>query len=213
MPPQTLTQRQKQVLEFVREYAEYGGYSPTVAEIATHFRIWPRAAKKHLVALERKGYLNHPGGGARRAIGIVGRSASRSVPVVGQVAAGRPVLAVENIEGMVALDRALARWDDTFLLKVRGNSMLLAGIFDGDYVLVKPQNAAENGEIVVALLDDEATVKRFFRSDHTVRLEPANPEVDPIVVKEGERNLQIIGKVVALLRMFEGGRPHALSQS
>jgi repressor LexA len=200
------------VYEFILEYTEGGGYPPTVAEIASHFGIWPRAAKKHLVALERKGYLNHPGGGARRAIGIVGRMAFRAVPVVGDVPAGRPILAVENVEGSIALDRAVAKWEGVFLLRVRGNSMLLAGIFDGDYVLVKPQSTAENGEIVVALLGDEATVKRFFRTDRTVRLEPANPDLDPIVLEDGEEKLQIVGRVVALLRMLDSHQAELMPQ-
>jgi len=118
------------------------------------------------------------------------------VPVVGRVAAGAPILAVENIERTFTLDRDLVKSEGCFALKVTGESMIEDGIFDGDYVLVRPQASAENGEVVVALLEDEATVKRFYRERGRIRLQPANAQMEPVLTTKA----QIVGKVIALIR-------------
>jgi repressor LexA len=167
--------------------------------------------------LERKGYIRKIPGGSR-AIEILGFKASRRsglpykigfveatvptfpIPVVGRVQAGDPILAVENIEGYIHLHRSLASSGDVFLLRVQGDSMIDAHIQDGDFALVKPQPNAENGEIVVALIEDEATIKRIFKKRDLIRLEPANPKIDPIVVKKGEKKVVIVGKVIGIFR-------------
>ena len=126
--------------------------------------------------------------------------ATLSIPIVGRVRAGEPILAVENIEGYINLDRSLVSSDDVFLLRVQGDSMIDAHIQDGDFALVKPQPNAENGEIVVALIEDEATIKRIFKKRDLIRLEPANPNMEPIIVRKGEKRVTIVGKVVGIFR-------------
>jgi repressor LexA len=125
-----------------------------------------------------------------------------TLPIVGRVTAGDPILAIENIEGYVNLDRNLVSSEDVFLLRVEGDSMIDAHIQDGDFALVKPQKDAENGEIVVALIDDEATIKRIFKKRDLIHLEPANPTMEPIVIKKGEKKVTIVGKVIGIFRKF-----------
>ena len=117
--------------------------------------------------------------------------------------AGEPILAVENVEGYIRLDRSLLSSENVFLLRVQGDSMVEAHIQDGDFALVKPQPNAENGEIVVALIEDEATIKRIFKKRDLIRLEPANPAMEPIVVKKGEKRVKIVGKVVGIFRKMK----------
>jgi repressor LexA len=116
------------------------------------------------------------------------------------VRAGEPILAVENVEGYISLDRSFLSSENVFLLRVQGDSMVEAHIQDGDFALVKPQPSAENGEIVVALIEDEATIKRIFKKRDLIRLEPANPAMEPIVVRKGEKRVKIVGKVVGIFR-------------
>ena len=123
---------------------------------------------------------------------------------MGRVRAGNPLLTEENIESTIAIDPSLARWDNLFLLRVVGDSMIDAHITDGDLALVKPQPTVENGAIAVVLIQDEATIKRFFKDDTTVRLEPANASLHPILIKSGDSDVSILGKVVAILRNIEG---------
>jgi repressor LexA len=134
--------------------------------------------------------------------GFVGRAfvPTVSLPIVGRVTAGDPILAIENIEGYVNFDRNLVSSEDVFLLRVKGESMIEAHIQDGDFALVKPQKDAENGEIIVALIDDEATIKRIFKKRNLIRLEPANPTMEPIVIKKGEKKVTIVGKVIGIFR-------------
>ena len=203
-PP--LTERQQKVLDYVTEFARERGFPPTIREIARHFRLaGPRAIQKHLDGIARKGFIRRLPHSAR-GIEIVGRpsaGASRPVPIVGRIRAGPLTLAAQDIEGHVALDRAFARWPNAFLLRVEGDSMIGALIAHGDLALVKPQPSAENGEIVVALVGDEATVKRLHKSGDTVSLRPENPKYRPIVVKKGEGEVKIVGKVVAIIRNLE----------
>jgi repressor LexA len=154
--------------------------------------------------LEKKGYIRRVPGGSR-AIEmlippLVHKSQILSLPIVGRVRAGEPILAIENIEGYINLDQSLISSDDVFLLRVQGDSMIDAHIQDGDFALIKPQPNAENGEIVVALVDDEATIKRIFKKRDLIRLEPANPHMEPIVVRKGERRVTLVGKVVGIFR-------------
>lgn len=194
----TLTARQKQVLKFVRSFIEDTGYAPSGREIQRHLKIaGVSAAQKHVDALIRKGFLKK--GTGSRALGMVHHSHGRVLPIVGQVAAGKPITAEENIEDTLTVDPSMAKWDDCFLLRIKGDSMKGASILNKDLVVVKPQAVAETGEIVVALLGEEATVKRFVRKNNEITLQPENPLFKPIRIKDHE-NFQILGKVVGVIR-------------
>jgi repressor LexA len=179
-----LTERQQEVLGFIQEFSETHGVPPTVREIGGRFRVTPRAAFDHLRAL------------------AVPQSSAREVPILGRIAAGAPLLAEENREGALPLDPAWigGRGDDVFGLRVRGESMINAHIVEGDLVLVRRQDHAQSGDIVVALVDGEATVKRFGRDGRAVLLTPEHPTMAPIVIREGEKEVRILGKVVGLVR-------------
>jgi repressor LexA len=199
----SLTERQKQILDFIKKQTREKGYPPSVREIGESVGLSSSSTVHgHLARLAEKGYI-HRDPSKPRAIEILdddGRALQRqrmvSVPLLGRVTAGTPILAVENIEDYIPLPRDLTGADDVFLLSVRGDSMVGAGIHDGDLIIVRPQPSADNGDIVVALLDDEATVKRFFKEKGAVRLQPENPTMAPIVAK----NVSVIGKVVGLFR-------------
>lgn len=200
-----LTPTQEKVFEFLKDFLREKGFPPTLREIASHFGLrGPKGPQKTLNILERKGYIRKFPGGSR-AIEILSYPQFSlthilSVPIVGRVRAGEPILAIENIEGYINLDRSLVSSGDIFLLRVQGDSMIEAHIQDGDFALVKPQPNAENGEIVVALIEDEATIKRIFMKRDLIRLEPANPQMEPIIVKKGEKKVTIVGKVVGIFR-------------
>ena len=200
-----LSETQGKVLNFLNDYSREKGFPPTLREIASHFGLkGPKAPQKTLKILEKKGYLQRIPGGSR-AIEIllpplVPKNQILSLPIVGRVTAGEPILALENIEGYVNFDRSLVLSDDIFLLRVQGDSMIEAHIQDGDFALVKPQPNAENGEIVVALVEDEATIKKIFKKKDFIRLEPANPNMEPIVIKKGEKRVTIVGKVIGIFR-------------
>ena len=204
-PP--LTARQREVLDFVRHFMTRVGYPPTVREIGSHFGFVPRSVFDHLKALERKGYLRRDPAKSRSlqlldaSLSPSARTSSyRELPILGRVAAGQPLLSDQNIEGTSVVPQDWVNDDEAFLLKVQGESMIGAHICPGDQALVRRQSAAENGDIVVALLNDEATIKRiFFRADGIV-LQPENPAMPPIQVKKGEKSFQIVGKVVGILR-------------
>jgi repressor LexA len=196
-----LTARQRQVLSFLIRFLKERGYPPTVREIARHFGLkGPRSPQKRLDALEEKGYIRRRPGKSR-AIEVMEISSSyRLVPVVGRVRAGDPSLAFEDFQEEIVLDRSLAGGNETFFLRVKGDSMIGDHIRDGDLALVVPQSVVENGEIAVVLIDDEATVKRVFSEGETLRLQPSNPTVDPIVVDRGKGRVTIVGKVVGIFR-------------
>jgi repressor LexA len=186
------------------EYVEERGYPPAIRDITRHFGFRsPKAAVDHLAALERKGYIKRAPE-LSRAIEIPARSARRGrtfeAPLVGRIAAGEPLLAVENVEDTLTLDTALFQGEGTFLLRVVGDSMIEAHIAEGDYLVVNPQETAAPGDIVVALVGDEATVKRFFPEGGRVRLQPENPRYRPILVDSDSETFRIVGKVVGLVR-------------
>ncbi|MGD0916487.1 MAG: transcriptional repressor LexA [Thermodesulfobacteriota bacterium] len=201
----TLTSTQKKVLDFLISYLREKGFPPTLREIALNFRLrGPKGPQKTLQILEKKGYIRRLPGGSRAIEMLIPHLAPKSqilsLPIVGNVRAGEPILAIENIEGYINLDRSLVSSENVFLLRVRGDSMIEAHIQDGDFALVEPQPNAENGEIVVALIEDEATIKRIFKKRDFIRLEPANPNMEPIVVKKGEKKVTIVGKVIGIFR-------------
>jgi len=209
-----LTDKQQRVLEFMRAFSGRHGVPPTVREIGARFRITPRAAFDHLKALERKGQLARRAGGTRtaRALTVADRGAMasyRAVPILGRIAAGQPLLAEEHREGdlPIAPEALPGRGEDVFALRVRGDSMILAHICDGDLVLVRRQDSAHPNDIVVALVESEsgegeATVKRFQREGERVVLKAEHPTMAPIVVDPRRRPLRILGKVIGLLRGF-----------
>ena len=197
-----LTPTQRRVLDFLREFVERHRFAPTAAEIANRFGIAVKNGFYYLELLERKGYIrrkrHHP-----RRIEFVGENLSRSavrVPVLGRVPAGGPREAIEEVEGELLLDPDLVGEGEVFSLRVKGDSMTGAHICDGDHVVVRSQARVEEGEIVVAVIDGEATVKRFRRWKGKVRLEAANPDYPPIVVPAGAPSFRIAGRVVGVYR-------------
>lgn len=197
-----LTRRQKQVLDFISRCIDERGYPPTLREIGQHMSIRStNGVNDHLKALERKGYLKREDLKARAMRSVEPDSAAR-VPLVGQVAAGEPLLATENVEDVLKVDRSLlGRSEDVFALRVKGDSMIEDGIFDGDLVFVRRQPTASPGETVVALVEDEATVKRYYPEQSRIRLQPANASMAPIYVNEQEqRALDILGVVIGVFR-------------
>ena len=200
-----LTIRQREILGFIKDYIADRGYPPSLREICGHFGIkGPKNAGKHLDAIEKKGFIRRTSN-ISRAIEVVDPALKNavSIPIAGRVRAGVPHLAVEDIVGHMALDTRFFKCTDAFILKVDGESMTGAGIDEGDYLIVRPQKEASNGDIVVALLDDEATVKRFFREDGVVTLKPENPSMEPIRVREGDKEVSVIGKVISVVKKLE----------
>lgn len=195
-----LTTTQKKVLEFLKEYSGKHGYPPTVREIGTHFGfLWP-AARRHLQSLEKKGALRITPSKSR-GIEITGFAPAAGVcvvPLVGKVRAGEPILAVEEIDGHITVDRALFPAENTFSLRVTGDSMKEAGILDGDFVIVKPQHAIGHGEIGVVIIGDEATVKRILFENGCVVLKPENSSMES--VKYSPEEITVAGKVIGLVR-------------
>lgn len=198
-----LTKRQQQILDYIKQAVREKGYPPSVREIGAAVGLSSSATvHSHLTSLENKGMIRRDPT-KPRAIEILDEEFQTvidavPVPVVGRVTAGAPILAVENIEDYFPLPRQMLRDQDVFILKVQGDSMIEAGIFDRDYVVVRKQDTAENGDIVVALLGDEATVKTFYKEKDHVRLQPENSALSPILT----RDVKILGKVLGLFRLF-----------
>ncbi|MFH1368000.1 MAG: transcriptional repressor LexA [Elusimicrobiota bacterium] len=190
-----ITDRQKKVLDFIEEHLSSSGHAPTVRETAARFNVNIGAAQKHISALVRKGYVKHSPG-ISRGLDIASRTPHATVPVLGRVPAGSPVPPIEDIEGHVHIDRDIAGKGDCFALKVKGDSMTGAGILEGDIVVVRHQQTADSGDIVVAMAGGEATVKKLRKKGRDVYLEPANPKYRPI----HSNDIRIIGKVVYLSR-------------
>jgi repressor LexA len=200
---QDLTPRQKQILNYIYDYYRANGYPPSVREICAATGLKSTATvHAYLVQLEKKGYLNR-NPQKPRAIDLMNRKMidrdTVKVPLVGKVTAGQPILAQENIETTFILPKEMVPDAGAFMLSVKGDSMIEAGILDGDYVIVKSTDTAENGDIVVALIGDEATVKRFYKERDHIRLQPENRFMQPIIV----RDLKILGKVVGLFRKIK----------
>lgn len=199
-----ITAKQQEILEYIKENILKKGYPPAVREIceAVHLKS-TSSVHSHLETLERNGYIRRDPT-KPRAIEILDdefaltRREMVQVPMVGTVAAGQPILAQENIEDYFPIPANLLPNAETFMLRVKGESMIDAGIYDGDQVIVSQTNVAENGDIVVALIEDSATVKRYYKEKGYYRLQPENTSMDPIIVNE----LEILGKVIGLFRMM-----------
>jgi repressor LexA len=199
-----LTERQRQVLDYIVAFLDEHDVAPSLQEIGRALGgISSTAALAHVVALERKGYVRRAPH-ERRGLEVLPEAGARPtvyrLPVVGSIAAGQPIEAIEENLESLWIEASLARRPDNFVLRVRGHSMIGDGINDGDYVVVQPQSTAENGETVVALVAGSgATLKRFFREKGHVRLQPANPYLEPLIVTD----VVVQGKVVAVIRRYQ----------
>ena len=221
--PDRLTQRQRDILDFISTQINRRGYPPTLREIGEHFGIRStNGVSDHLKALEKKGFLaredlksramrpvsSMASGTTQVRAGILGFGGARlgeemvEIPLIGRVAAGQPLLAVENVEDTVVVDRFfIGTHREVFALRVVGESMIEDGIFDGDYVFVKKAPTANRGDIVVAMIEGEATVKRYYPEGDVIRFQPANARMEPIFVRRADfRSVDIIGIVVGVYR-------------
>ena len=199
----SLTTRQKAIYDFLVKTIREKGFAPSIHEIGRQFKIAStNGVSDHLKALERKGYIRRVGKRAIEVVNALGKavlSATREVPILGKVPAGKPLFSEENIEGLLSVPDDMGS-GKLFALQVKGDSMIGAGILDGDKVILKQQGTAENGEIVCAVINGEATLKRFFKKDGVITLKAENEKYAPIMVSEGE--FRIAGRVVGLLRKF-----------
>ncbi len=208
-----LTDRQNEILIFIKEFVRENGYPPTLREIGSRFQISSTfGVKRHLDALEKKGYVVIERN-ASRGIRIihndeyfdedtirVGDEFFNKIPIVGRVAAGSPILAIENIEGSIIIDPTfIKKTEDAFALRVQGDSMINAGIFQGDLVIVSPDDKGKSGDIIVAMLDDEVTVKTLNVKKNKIVLSPENDNYNPITIKD-KNSFTIIGKVKGVVR-------------
>ncbi len=212
-----LTERQNEILAFISQYHEINGYPPTLREIGKEFNISSTfGVKRHLDALVKKGYLKIEGFASRgltilpqnkfkdsfSELSEIIQKEPKGIPIVGRVAAGFPILATENIEGNIIIDPSFIKnSSNNFALKVKGDSMINAGIFEGDILIINPVKEAKNGEIIVALIGDEATVKRYELKGNIVRLIPENDNYKPIELNKIE-DFSIIGIVVGVIRWY-----------
>lgn len=215
-----LTDRQKSVYDFIASYQRLQGYSPTMQEIAGHLKVNGNLGIiRHLTALEKKGYITRTAGSSRSIRLVAAASSPYPVvtermihseeqfsvflPIVGTVRAGLPQPPVEDIQDYYSIDRSVVRSGGSFFLRVKGDSMINAAIQEGDLALIRPQQVAQHRDIVVALVDGEATLKRFWQESDHIRLVAENPAYTPIIIREGQSELSIVGKVVGIYRTLE----------
>jgi repressor LexA len=196
-----LTHRQRQTLQFIEHYLDLHGFAPTVREVASHLEITTKGAHDHLRALQRKGCITR-GSRRSRAITVIANGAEApevvDIPVLGTVVAGQPLLNEENLDGTYPLPRSSIGTGDHFALHVRGDSMKDAGIHDGDLAVIRQQPTATDGDIVVAMIDDAVTLKRFYKESRRVRLQAENSAYPPIYATD----LRILGKLACLVRDY-----------
>lgn len=201
-----LTNRQKEVLEFIARFTDENGYPPTVREIGEHFDISLRAVQDHIAACQKKGYLSQCQKRSRsiRVLkneeGVSETKAFTSrIPLLGTVAAGKPLLSEENVDGYVTIAEPFVRPGKTyFALRVRGSSMINAGILEGDLAIIEKADVASEGQIVVAVVDNAITLKRFYREENRIRLQPENPDFQPIYTNDAH----LAGIMVGLVRTY-----------
>ena len=201
-----ISKKQQEILEYIKSEILNRGFPPAVREICEAVNLKSTSSvHAHLEALEKNGYIRRDAT-KPRAIEIIDdnfnlvRREVVNVPLVGTVAAGQPILAVENVDGYFPIPAEFMPNEQSFMLKVKGESMINAGVLSGDHILVKQQDTAENGEMVAALIDDSATVKTFYHENGHIRLQPENDTMDPIVVEE--KDVHILGKVIGVFRFF-----------
>jgi repressor LexA len=196
-----LTEKQQNVYRYLKQYIETKKIPPSYDEIRRHFGFQSfQSVQKHLKQLERKGHIRMPGKNQKRGLALVEHGGSTVIlQLAGTVAAGSPIEPIEQ-QDTIEVPEEMLRSGEYFALKVKGNSMIEEGIFDGDTIVVRKQSTAENGQTVVALIEDEATVKKFFRRRNEIELRPANPAMQSIFVRQGKLTLQ--GVVVGLMRRY-----------
>jgi repressor LexA len=199
-----LTDKQIKVLDYITSAIRDKGYPPTIREIGDEFEITAKGAYDHMKAIEKKGYIRM-NKNQSRAIELLRSNASdslpvraKSIPILGKVAAGLPILAEENVEDYLPVPEELADKPGCYALRVKGDSMIEAGIHDGDLAIIQKKETARNGETIVALLEDEATLKVYYKESDHIRLEPRNPRMKPIKTKKA----QILGKLVGIFRIY-----------
>ena len=204
-----ITDKQREILEYIKSEILNKGYPPTVRDICEAVKLKSTSSvHSHLETLEKNGYIRRDPT-KPRAIEIVDdnfnlvRRETVNVPIIGKVAAGEPLLAVENIDGYFPIPAEFMPKNQAFMLVVHGESMINAGIFDGDYVVVEQQETANNGEKIVALVEDSATVKTFYKEDDLIRLQPENDYLEPIIVHPEKQSFQILGKVIGVFRFMK----------
>lgn len=200
-----ISAKQREILEYLKSQILSKGYPPAVREICEAVKLKSTSSvHSHLETLEKNGYIRRDPS-KPRAIEIIDdvfnltRRETVNVPIVGTITAGQPILAVENIEDYFPIPAEFMPNEETFMLNVKGQSMINAGIFDGDKILVQQQSTASNGDIVVAMIEDSVTVKTFYKEDGHYRLQPENDTMDPIIISD----LDILGKVIGLFRMYQ----------
>ena len=201
MPRRPHGDTQQRILHYIENYIEVNGYPPSVREIGQAVDLRSTSTVHgHLNRLEKKGLL-HREAMKPRTIDVTreDKPQMKKVPILGKVAAGMPILAEENAEGVIPLPDSLIGRGEHFILEIRGESMISAGIMNGDYVVVKRQQTAQNGDIVIAMIDDEATCKRYFKEPDRIRLQPENPRMQPFY----SRSVTIVGKVTAVFRSYQ----------
>ncbi|HPC42881.1 MAG TPA: transcriptional repressor LexA [Spirochaetota bacterium] len=197
-----LTTKQETILDFIKESIKDSGFPPTVREIGERFNITVKGAYDHVKAIEKKGYIKTEQNKSR-AIVVLNEEEevpvdAINIPLLGRIAAGSPILAEENIEEYLSFPKSMFRSGEYFALNVKGDSMIEGGIYDGDIAIIKKQSTANNGEVIAALLTDEATLKRLKVSGNKVQLLPDNPAYEPIIAD----NVTILGKLIALFRKY-----------
>jgi len=196
------TERQKEVLGFIAAYINIHAYPPTIREVADFFSISIKGASDHLTALRKKGLLKQGDKKYRtmELVGVTGEEDFTEIPILGTVAAGRPILANENMDGSIKMHRTLLRNNAKyFALKVKGDSMEGAGIMDGDMAVIEHQNTVRNGEIAVVMLDDAVTLKTFYKESARIRLQPENSKYSPIYCS---RDVRILGRLAHIFRSY-----------
>lgn len=200
------TKRQEEVLDFISRYVNTHAYPPTIREVAEFFCISVKGAHDHLTALKKKGFLKQ-GDKKSRTIELVKNEEEaeqedvEEIPILGTVAAGRPILSDENLDGYVRLHRSFLKKDKSyFALRIRGDSMENAGIMDGDTAIIEQQNVVKNGDIAVAMLDDGVTIKTFYRESTRIKLQPENAKYTPIFCSQ---DLRILGRLALVFRSYE----------
>ena len=197
-----LTDKQQLILNFIKEMINNSGFPPTVREIGDEFGITVKGAYDHLKAIEKKGYIKTEHNKSRAMIIVDDESVKSeglTVPLLGRIAAGSPILAEENIEDYLSFPKDMFKAGEYFALKVKGDSMIDGGIYDGDIAVIKKQNTANNGDIVAALIDEEATLKEFHKTSDSVKLLPKNTKYKPII----SRDVTIMGKLAAVFRTYK----------
>jgi repressor LexA len=211
-----LTEKQQKIINFIKSYIEKQSYPPSYDEIAQHFKIKKPSVFDHLNALVKKGYLKKLTYRARTLVIQedklkadapaqrieLGKQGFISIPILGKIAAGSPLLAVENIEANLKIDRSIFKNTNSFALRVSGDSMIEAGINDGDLVIINMQPVVETNEVAAVLIDDEVTLKYYDANANVIRLIPANKKYKPIIIKRGTKEVRVIGKVAGLFRKF-----------